>query len=309
MPRSVEHSPRPLNFMLANWYSGATLLALVISRHSKVECNGETFPFGPRDASRYDCTCGEYLEDCKFFRTACSHMWSEDENGWDRSVFCQVPALSRNTFLDRLLRSVETIPTVIRPVAGWSRSIRGIQRAFIDAHVRFYDQAVEYSGRSVYVDGTKSIRRAQLFLENTPRRLRVVHLIRDGRAFANSFRKNRHMDMTALPEAAKQWNEYIHHVDQFQRRSGRVEVLTLRYEDLCRTPEDFLNELFTFLGVPYEDVLSVRRSDAHVLGNRMRREFTNVIREDESWKQEIDAAGRDSLNTMMHEGLTRFGYL
>ena len=309
MPQPVQPSAPALNFMLANWYSGATLLALVISRHSQVECNGETFPFGPRDTSRYDCTCGQYLDECEFYRTACSHMWSGDVNGWDHSVFCQVPALSRNSLLDRLLKSVETVPTMIRPVARWSRSNRGRQRAFVDAHVQFYDQAVEYSGRSVYVDGTKSIRRAQLFLENTPRRLRIVHLIRDGRAFANSFRKNRHMDMTALPQAANQWNEYIHHVDQFQRRSGRVEVLTLRYEDLCRKPEEFLNELFTFLGVPYEDVLSAPRSDAHVLGNRMRREFTNVIREDESWKQEIDDAGHESLNQMMHEGLTRFGYL
>lgn len=309
MPRSVDHSPRALNFMLANWYSGATLFALIISRHSQIECNGETFPFGPRDARRYDCTCGQYLDDCEFYRNACSHMWSTDANDWDRSVFCQIPVLSQNATLNRLLRSRRSFPTLIRSAAVRAPSLRRRQQEFVDAHMRFYDQALEYSGRSVYLDGTKSIRRAQLFLENTPNRLRVVHLIRDGRAFANSFRKNRHMDMTALPEAAKLWNEYIHDVDELQLRSDRVEVLALRYEDLCREPESFLNELCAFLGVPYEDLLSSHRSDAHVLGNRMRREFTNVIREDESWKQEIDAAGRDSLNAMMHEGLTRFGYL
>ena len=198
---------------------------------------------------------------------------------------------------------------MIRSAAVQAPLLRKRQQEFVDSHMRFYDQALEYSGRSVYLDGTKSIRRAHLFLENTPRRLRVVHLIRDGCAFANSFRKNRHMDMTALPQAAKLWNEYIHDVDELQMRSDRVEVLTLRYEDLCREPESFLNELFAFLGVPHEDLLSTARSDAHVLGNRMRREFTNVIREDESWKQEIDAAGHDTLNQTMHVGLTRFGYL
>ena len=309
MPRPIEHAPRALDFMLSNWYSGATLLALIISRHSEIECNGETFPFGSGDRKRYDCTCGEYLDACEFYRTACSHMWSAETDDWDRSVFCRIPVISRKAVVGRLLQSTRTVPTLLRAMAIQAPSHRRRQREFVDAHMRFYDQALEYTGRSVYMDGTKSIRRAEMFLDNTSGRLRVVHLVRDGRAFANSFRKNRHMDNTALPQAAKLWNLYIGRVDQFQSRSDRVEVLTLRYEDLCRTPDSFLNDLFTFLDVPFEDVLSAPRSDAHVLGNRMRREFSNVIQEDESWKQEIDASGQDMLSQMMHGGLSRFGYL
>ena len=50
--------PETLNFILANWYSGATLLALLVNRHTVIECNGETFPFSPRDLKDRDCTCG-----------------------------------------------------------------------------------------------------------------------------------------------------------------------------------------------------------------------------------------------------------
>jgi hypothetical protein len=306
---TVEHSLRPLNFMLANWYSGATLFALIISRHSEIECNGETFPFGPRDARRHDCTCGQYLDTCEFYRTACAHMWSAEKSDWDRAIFSRVPVLSRNPTLNRLLISRRSLPSMLRSGAERIGSFSRGQRDFVDAHMRFYEQALEYSGRSVYVDGTKSIRRAQLFLVNTTNRLKVVHLIRDGRAFANSFRKNRHLDESALPQAAVFWNKYIERVDELQSRSERVDVLTLRYEDLCRTPSSFLGDLFTFLDLDFEDVLSIPRSDTHVLGNRMRRDFSNVIKEDESWKQEVDGADQDMLNRMMSGGLSRFGYL
>ena len=105
------------------------------------------------------------------------------------------------------------------------------------------------------------------------------------------------------------WNTYIDRVDELQSLSDRVDVLTLRYEDLCRTPSSFLSEFFTFFGLEFEDVLSSPRSDTHVLGNRMRRKFSNVIKEDESWKQDIDASDQRMLNQMMAGGLSRFGYL
>jgi hypothetical protein len=50
-----------LHYLLANWYSGATLFALLANRHSAIECNGETFPFSPRDLKDYDCTCNKNL--------------------------------------------------------------------------------------------------------------------------------------------------------------------------------------------------------------------------------------------------------
>lgn len=49
-------------------------------------------------------------------------------------------------------------------------------------------------------------RRSSTRIENSQRPVRIVHLVRDGRAFANSYRKNRHLGMEVLPEAANDWN-------------------------------------------------------------------------------------------------------
>jgi hypothetical protein len=295
--------------MLANWYSGATLFALLVNRHSAIECNGETFPFSPRDLKDYDCTCGEFQQSCEFFRQACAHMWRDEMGDWDRSVFCQIPDLSGHSTLNRLLRSGNPISTTARSVARRARVFQRREGRFVEAHLRFYEQALAYSGRKLYLDGTKSIRRAQLFLENTQKEVRIVHLIRDGRAFANSYRKNRHMGMEVLPEAANNWIDYIRRVDELAARSGKVQVVSLRYEDLCRTPESFFRKLFDFLALPYEDVLRRAREEQHVLGNRMRRKFSGEVKEDESWKDEIEASDQRKLTEMMKLQLTRFDYL
>jgi hypothetical protein len=301
--------PPTLNFMLANWYSGATLFALLVSRHTAIECNGETFPFSSNDLKDYDCTCGEYQQSCEFFRYACSHMWNDELNDWDRSVFCQIPDLSTNLLLNRILRSGNPISSPIRSIARKTGAFRGRERAFVEAHLRFYQQALDYSGRRLYLDGTKSIRRVRLLKESTQERVRIVHLVRDGRAFANSYRKNRKVGMDALPQAATYWNEHIRRVDELAARSDRVQLLSLRYEDLCRTPDTFLRELFQFLDLPYEDVLVNTREDQHVLGNRMRRNFSNEIKEDQSWKQQIEGTDQDMLSALMRPALERFRYI
>jgi hypothetical protein len=309
MSNDVKRSANPLSFMLANWYSGATLLALVAARHSQIECNGESLPFSPRDDRRYDCTCGEYLDTCDFFRFAAAHMWSDSKNDWNRALFCQVPDLSGHGSLNRLLRSGRSFATGLRSVARVAPPIRRREQEFVRAHLTFFDRAVAFSDRSHYLDGTKSLRRTQLFLENTDREIRVVHLVRDGRAFANSYRKNRHMDLSALPEAAERWNSYIADVDRLDRQDARVKVLTIRYEDLCRGPEGFLHEMLGFLDVRYEPLLEQTRSDLHVLGNRMRRSFGNEIREDRSWETELGRREIAQLEELMGESLSRFKYV
>ena len=309
MSNEAERSAGPLNFMLANWYSGATLLALIIARHSQIECNGETLPFGPRDSRRYDCTCGNYLDTCDFFRFAAAHMWSESKNDWNRAAFCQVPDLSGQATVNRLLRSGRSFATGLRSLARLAPSIRHREQEFVRAHLTFFERAAAFSGRSQYLDGTKSVRRTQLFLENTDREIRVVHLVRDGRAFANSYRKNRHMDLSALPEAAERWNSYIAEVDRLGRQDARVKVLTVRYEDLCRGPEGFMHELLGFLEVPFEPLLEQTRTDLHVLGNRMRRSFGNEIREDRSWETELGDGEIMQLENLLGESLSRFKYV
>ena len=62
-------------------------------------------------------------------------------------------------------------------------------KAFIDANLHFFIKGCEFEGSSFYVDGTKSIRRAELFAKYIESTFKVIHLIRDGRAFCYSYDK------------------------------------------------------------------------------------------------------------------------
>ena len=90
-----------LAFLLANWYSGATLFNILLNNHTQVVSNGEGFPFLVTDTNQYTCSCGSGLGECEFYRFAGQHMLNEDQSGWDRSVFTQVPSYSRIALLDR----------------------------------------------------------------------------------------------------------------------------------------------------------------------------------------------------------------
>lgn len=82
--------------LLANSYSGATLLTLLLDRHSRIVSNGESMFVSDRDPTRWDCTCGEDIDRCEFYRATARHMRLPDDAGWDKRLFVRVPAFSGN---------------------------------------------------------------------------------------------------------------------------------------------------------------------------------------------------------------------
>ena len=72
-----------VSFMFSNWYSGATLLAILLNNHSELTCNGETFPFKVGDSGIYICSCGKSLLNCAFYKRNASHMLDKKTGDWD----------------------------------------------------------------------------------------------------------------------------------------------------------------------------------------------------------------------------------
>lgn len=303
----IDERPKLVS-LLANSYSGATLLTILLNGHTQIVSNGESMFLDDRDQTRWDCTCGKEIEDCDFYRTAARHMRLPDDAGWNRQLFVSVPSFSRNALLRGVLRSARYVSRPRDRFIDLIPAYRDIRDRFLEAQLRFFANARSYAGAPIYLDGTKSPRRAQLFAADGRSEMKALFLIRDGRGFCASYLKNtnRHPSLT---ESAKRWLAYIVRVDRFAKGFPSIPLLTVRYEDLCRSTEETIRAICHFLEIPYENLGVGTKKEAHVLGNRMRRTFSGAIVEDVSWKQKLDEESQHRLTSLMEPQLERFGYL
>lgn len=293
--------------LLANWYSGATLLTIFLNAHSRIVSNGESMFFDDRDTRRYDCSCGKYIDECEFYQSTTAPM-RVPGGGWDKRLFVQVPRFSRQPVLSSLLHSPRFESHLRHGLINAVPAYRGTRDRFLQAQLQFFAEARQLSGASVYLDGTKSIRRAQLFARDDRCEMRVLHLIRDGRGFCASYVKN-NRPMPSWTDAADAWVSYIAQVDQFSRAFPSIPVLVVRYEDLCRSTAEVIRTVCRFLDVDYEEPGADMMKGAHILGNRMRRTFSGAIVEDTSWKEKLDDSTQAELTSLMKPQLQQFGYL
>ena len=294
--------------LLSNWYSGATLLTILLNTQSQIVSNGESMFFDENDNRRYDCSCGKYIDECEFFEAATGPMRLPDGSGWDKRLFVHVPRFSRKPVLRSLVQSPRFECALRRKFIDIVPAYRNVRDRFLDAQLQFFANARRLSGASIYLDGTKSIRRAQLFARDDRCEMRALHLIRDGRGFCASYVKNMR-PTPSWPDAAKTWVSYIAQVEHFSRAFPSVPLLTVKYEDLCRSTAEVLRATCQFLDLPYEQPGADMLKGAHILGNRMRRTFSGAIVEDTSWKEKLDEHAQTRLTSLMKPQLEQFGYL
>jgi len=294
--------------LLANGYSGATLLTILLNDHSRIVSNGEAMFFDETDGRRYDCSCGKYIDECEFYESTTRHMRLPDAAGWDKRLFVQVPRFSRKPVLRTLLHSPRFESRLRHQFINTVPAYRSVRDRFLRAQLQFFASAREFAAASIYLDGTKSIRRAQLFARDARCEMKVLHMVRDGRGFCASYVKNRR-PTSSLTEAAKAWVRCIGRIDAFSREFPSVPVLVVRYEDLCRSTVDTIRSICRFLEVAYEEPGTKSMKDAHILGNRMRRTFNGAIVEDTSWREKLDDGAQLRLTSLMRRQLERFGYL
>ena len=294
--------------LLSNWYSGATLLTILLNAHSRIVSNGESMFFDDNDTRRYDCSCGKYIDECEFFAATTAPMRLPDGAGWDKRLFVQVPRFSRRPLLRSLLQSPRFECALRQQLINIVPAYRDVRERFLQAQLQFFADARRLSGAPIYLDGTKSIRRAQLFARDGRSELKILHLIRDGRGFCASYVKNKR-PTPSWADAAEAWVSYITQVEQFARTFPSVPLLVVKYEDLCRSTPEVLRATCQFLDIPGESPGADMLQGAHILGNRMRRNFSGAIVEDTSWKEKLDQGTQAQLTSLMKPQLEQFGYL
>ena len=294
---------------LAAPFSGSTLLACLLARHSQLSSDGEIFPLEATNS--VICSCGKKQLECPYYRQAAGHMLGPDGKSWDEALFAPCPAYSRFTLIDKALgrlwgnSALRLAQRCLRRIPLWRRR----DEAFVAAHLRFMQNSLRLRRARVYVDGSKSVRRARLFARSGGVHLKVIQVVRDGRAFCFSYLKNHELPRTHLPAATRAWLKNLKAVERFHALFPHVPVLNVRYEDLCRDLPETMHRVCQFLAVPYEPTREY--SDArpcHVLGNRMRLTFSGQIQENLRWQAEFPPEDIAFLNRTLRPHLERYQY-
>lgn len=279
-------------FVICPSYHGATLLSLLLNNHSQLSALGDTNPIRAYNSV---CACGHNFSTCSFWRTVEARL-----------------ELGRFSHLDTLLPVLPPYPWPLsahRPLEGraddalirvagrsltqlydallrisWHRRSREVAE-YLRMWERFYSLVAELNETSVVVDGSKTVRKIGLVARQVgASNIRVVHLIRDPRAFIGSWRRyHGDVDVRSLSWIWADCHRYI------EARCARVPYLRVRYEDLARRPEQELEMIFEFLEVGSEPVVGPPRfpEKHHVVGNVNALRFDGSVKVDERWRAEL----------------------
>lgn len=281
----------PLQYvsLLGTSYSGSTLVSMLMSSQPRVVGFGDTYvPPNPDHYPKHPCTCGSWYEDCPPRAAIASEIRSAGitNYSWDKATATPVP---------------KWLPWKIRqkwPLA--KSSSLPLYRGMPDAlrkiiYRRFYLEntlmlhGLENTGMyDVYFDGSKSVVRTELLRSVIPD-LKVVHMVRHPGAYFYHFHK---LGNTQPATRLRHWFRYHHHARSLTRSMSPENVLVVTYESVVKHPEQFVKTMEGFVGMKEahsEDRSRIRRSQVHVIGNRMRETADRVLDYSSTWRGKMPA--------------------
>lgn len=298
-------------FVMAHSFSGSTLLSFLLGAHPEIATVGEMFIARGIDPETYVCSCGERIGECPFWRRISLEMAAR---GIPYDVRRNQASFTANGIgpVSHLLLAAEPRGPVMEAARGAALALIPGAKRELDRRLRVNEALVEViteiRGARAFVDASKRPGRL-LHLRRIPSLdIRVIHLVRDGRAVTRSSMRN--LGRSA-EDGARFWAAAARDAERVRKLFPEERWLTLRHEDLCREPEAILDRVLRFVGVavlPGEPVPDFRSADHHIIGNRMRLSHTSEVRLDERWRTEMPAEAIRTVERIAGDTLERYGY-
>lgn len=260
------------------------------------------------------CGCGRRFRECPFWQAVGAAAFG----GWDGPDAAELvrlhPLVTRQRYIPLLI-----VPTLSPRFADRLRRYRALL-------ARLYAAVGAVSGAEIVVDFTKAPAYA-LALRGVPGTdLRILDLVRDSRGTAYSSSKEQVMKDSvdrvvrkhryAAPIITARWVVY-HLIFDCIRIAG-IPGITVRYEDVVRSPKQNLTRIAAFAGRPVDahdldfiDPPTVHmREDHTAVGNDLRLDQgTITLREDDAWRTKLPAQSRKLVTLMSWPLLKRWRYV
>ena len=282
-------TPAATAFVVCPSFHGATLLAMLLSRHYDVVHLGDTLPSRSIDQA---CSCGVTVDECPFWQglleTVDLARFRDQNHHW-------MPRYPRFTSQHRVNWGLSFTVAALNGLLGTALDVTASCEAA--TYRRTFDAFVNYatsrSGATVFVDGTKSVVRALYLMSGQERPSRVIHLFRDPRGVAWSQMSRGQVGARA---AARSWRFQHEFATVALRWLSPLPPLKLRYEDLASRPDVTVPLVLGYLGAVREPQRLRPPGETHVIGNRMVKTFHGDVHLDEGWRSGLSASdARDIL--------------
>lgn len=299
-----------LVYIMGHGYSGSTLLTLLLGAHPQIATIGE-MGIAPRSKTRPEeflCSCRAPIRDCGFWQQVTQGM---RERGHEFDIWnAGLDFRARTGGVDDVvLRAVQRGPLLEAARSAALRVLPGARRELARILARLealVETVTGIKGCDTFLDSSKRPERA-VFMRRAPGfDMRVIHLVRDGRAVSWSTMKNLGV---GPEEAARSWLGDNQASEWARRYFPAGRWLTLRHEDVCADPAGTLAKVYGFIGVPAKNgVHDFRDVEQHVIGNRMRLASTSEIRLDDRWKTALTPEQMELIESRVGAMNRRYGY-
>lgn len=281
----------PTGYITSTSFSGSTVLSILLDELPGVVSTGEATGPVPslRRPGSYTCSCGELLENCRFWEAVRRRMqlsgFEFDPLAPGTSIFERREDSIRHRLLNshtgfQLLNHLRD--GMLARTAPWqSEWIESVRR-----NVAYITAVMEAGKGRIFIDASKDAVRLCRLEAMTDLDIAVIHLVRHPAGFVNSARKNERM---SIDSAISWWRRSIEHALTLQRHWTTERWVTVRYEDLCGDP---LREVRRIMGMfEYKEQIFlpevIQTETHHIIGNRTRTSGQMRLKLDESWRGEL----------------------
>lgn len=298
-------------FITGNSRSGSTFLGTALGQTPGIFCAGELQRIwdGAWLAEEF-CSCGSPILSCPFWEPVFADVIGTYDLSRARALQRARDRIVKVRSLPRLLttRTLDPLPADIR--------------AYLDVTRNLYHAIQRQSGCHLIVDTSKYPTYAYLLRLLPDFDIRVVHLVRDPRAVAHSWKRVKHyptaggereMERHTPLRSAAAWNVLNILARSLWGRDPRY--LFLRYEDFAQNPRTTFHRILAHAGlsdmqVPLSEANEIEVNSHHVIaGNANRfRKGKVPIRLDEEWRSALPPFEQAMVSAITFPLLSLFGY-
>ncbi len=319
-----------LIYILAASHSGSTLLAMLLGTHPEIGTVGELKFTSLGDIGRYLCSCQREIKKCPFWSDVAQEMAkhgypfdvSNPGTDFHFEMSNYVRWLLRPLHRGKVLERVRDSALVFSPT--WRTRYPRIQ----ELNNLLIETICDLIGKKIIVDSSKVSLRLKFLLRNPSLDVKVIRLIRDGRAVAMTYTDpakfadasdpnfrgggmggERESERLTMAQAAREWKRSNEEAEAVLKNLDPSRWIEVRYETLCTETDATLKKLFEFIGVnPGYKLASFRSNSHHIIGNGMRLDSTDEIKLDDRWREVLSASELEAFDSVAGKLNRRFGY-
>ncbi len=291
-------------YIIGRGRGGSTILGNVLGELDGFFSAGEVRTlWDPVVSSGGRCGCGEQAAACE--------VWSRVIEGVDAQE------------ASRLQKEVVRERNLMRIMRHRKGADHPALDAFAEVMGEVYRKLASATSSRVIVDSSKRPSYGA-FLRFVPGiSVRYVHLVRDPRASAHSWKQRRHESATPGAEVTQRgaldstlrWDLLNLEAEVLRGSESDTTFVRLRYEDFVKDPRAAVMRLAGFMGemvepTPFEDERSVRMGVNHTIAGNPSRYSTGTvqIRDSGDWRLSQSRADRWITTVMSAPLLHRYGY-